>query len=124
MLQVWNTTEKNNECAKVGDAVITACQGQPACDACAVAMAQVYQNYESELNDMYSGIFSTYESKMFNNLEAENKKIQVLNQKKAAVWSGYNLVVTYLNDMMTISFINIKLYPVQLQYEWLISLKY
>lgn len=55
----------------------TACAGLDTCDACAVAMAQIYQNYEADLNDMYSKMFADYENKMFSNLEAENKKVQV-----------------------------------------------
>lgn len=38
-------------------------------------MAQLYQTYEDDMNVMYSDIFETYETKMFDTLDAENKKV-------------------------------------------------
>ena len=63
-------------CDSVASAVSSTCQGVKNCDSCAVAMAQMYQSYEKYLNDLYSGIFSNYEQKMFTTLETENKKVQ------------------------------------------------
>jgi hypothetical protein len=46
VFNVWNSTDKDNVCIEVGQAVTTTCGDSKSCDACAVAMAEIYQEYE------------------------------------------------------------------------------
>ena len=58
-------------CVKVTQVVNVECDAinHKECNACAIAMAQIYQEYENYVNDLYKQIFLEYETKMFNILE-------------------------------------------------------
>lgn len=74
---LWGTTQREDMCIQAAAVVNVDCEGNKKCNACAIALAQVYVSYEKHVNDLYAKTFQDYEKQMFQSLDAENKRQQM-----------------------------------------------
>jgi hypothetical protein len=71
----WEGTQKANVEGQVARAVKEGCDNKEDCDGCSIAIARIYLNYQTYLNELFAKNFSEASEAMFSKLHEVNLQL-------------------------------------------------